>query len=176
MKRKFDEFNNQNSLIDKQDKCPICMEDLQNKNLTITKCGHKFCHTCLDLHSCSNNKCPICRTDMKTKMKIKTLCNCDIQESVSKSMYDSNPYLINLCKRITKKILNTCRDHELSNEEFQNDKDISDIRKVLIENLEDDNKFKYEISKFLYEEIGNFTIVNSDSACLYLKSIFESLT
>ena len=55
MKRKYEELNNDNDI------CPICLGNMGNKNLTITKCGHKFCHTCLDTHSCKDNKCPICR-------------------------------------------------------------------------------------------------------------------
>lgn len=173
MKRKFDETNNQTEL--KDDKCPICLEKMADKNVTITKCGHKFCHTCLDSHSCTDSKCPLCRKDMETKTKVKTLCHCDIQESVTKAIYDSNPYLINLCKRITKKILNTCALHELDDKEFQEDQDIDDIRKILVEKLQDDSRFKIQINQFLYEEICDFTMVNSDHACFHLKSIFESM-
>ena len=177
MKRKFDEFNNQNVLIDKEDKCPICMEDLQNKNLTITKCGHKFCHTCIDIHSCSDSKCPVCRTDMKTKKQIKTLCDCDIRESVSNAMYNAtDPHLTNLCKRITKKFLEDFSEHKLIDETFQNDQDINDIRKVLVEKFKEDKKFKDDIFKFLFNEIFYFSMVNSTEACSELRSIFETLT
>ena len=176
MKRKYDEINNESLSININDKCPICMEKLENTNLTITKCGHKFCHTCLDSYSCNNNKCPICRTDMETKMKIKTLCNCDIRESVSRTMYNANPHLNNLCKRIMKKLLNTISDHKLKDETFQNDQDINEIRKILVEKLEEDINFEDNMINFLYKEISYFSIISSNSACLYLKSIFESLT
>lgn len=176
MKRKFDEINNQSLIININDKCPICMEKLKNTNLTITKCGHKFCHTCLDSHSCSDSKCPICRTDMETKKKIKTLCNCDIRESVSTSMYNANPYLDNLCKRIMKNLLDTISDQRIKDETFQNDEDISDIRKILVEKLKEDKNFEDNIIKFLFKEIGYFTIISSNNACFHLKSIFESLT
>ena len=89
MKRKFDEFNNQNILIEKEDKCPICMEDLQNKNLTITKCGHKFCHTCIDIHSCSDSKCPVCRTDMKTKKQIDDVAQTKIRETQANNLFNA---------------------------------------------------------------------------------------
>ena len=66
MKRKINQTESSSVTIDTDEKCPICMEALKNTNLTITKCGHKFCHTCLDAHSCNDFKCPICRTDMET--------------------------------------------------------------------------------------------------------------
>ena len=61
MKRKFNQIDSSSQLTEQNEKCPICMDDLKTKNLTITKCGHKFCHTCLDAHSCNDFKCPICR-------------------------------------------------------------------------------------------------------------------
>lgn len=176
MKRKYDEINNESSIIDIDDKCPICMEKLGNTNLTITKCGHKFCHTCLDSYSCNNNKCPICRADIETNIKIKTLCNCDIRESVSRSMYNANPHLNNLCKRIIKKLLYSISDHELKDETFQDDKDINDIRELLVEKLEEDKDFEDNVVEFLFKEIGYFTLITSKNACFHLKSIFESLT
>ena len=65
--------------------------------------------------------------------------------------------------------------HELEDKEFQKDQDIDDIRKILIEKLKDDSRFKIQINQFLYEEICDFTMVNSDHACFHLKSIFESM-
>lgn len=173
MKRKFNETNNQIEL--KDDKCPICLEKIGDKNITITKCGHKFCHTCLDSHSCIDSKCPLCRKDMKTKTKIKTLCDCDIRESVSNAMYNStDPHLTNLCKRITKKFLEEFSEYNLTNETFQNNQDINDIRKVLVEKLKDDEKFQNNIFKFLFNEIFYFSMVNSTEACSELRSIYES--
>ena len=48
------------------DNCPICFDDFVAKgvsrNTTITKCGHKFCTTCIIIHTRKNNTCPCCRT------------------------------------------------------------------------------------------------------------------
>lgn len=41
--------------------CPICYEPLGEKNVCITKCGHKFCIGCLFKHSERSNDCPMCR-------------------------------------------------------------------------------------------------------------------
>lgn len=48
------------------DNCPICFDDFVAKgvsrNTTITKCGHKFCTSCIIIHTRKNNTCPCCRT------------------------------------------------------------------------------------------------------------------
>ena len=172
MKRKYEEINSSSILINIDDKCPICMDKLKENNLTITKCGHKFCHTCLDSHSYKDNKCPICRTDMETKKK-KTLCNCAIIESVSESLRESNPYLNNLCKRITKKFLNIMVENEFENKDIENNQEFKDIRKKISDELGDDKNFRFQILKFLFEEISYFSFVNSNNSCLYLKTLFE---
>jgi SNF2 family DNA or RNA helicase len=45
--------------------CPICLDDIEQSTLTITKCGHKFCWDCLFetfniKSSVSDFKCPTC--------------------------------------------------------------------------------------------------------------------
>lgn len=130
MKRKFDEMMNSSSLDEllnkkhmkdepyqKSDTCPICMEKIGNTNITITKCGHKFCHVCLDEHSSTNNKCPLCRENMDTKIKNKNICNCHIRQSVNKALTESNHHLNNLCKRLIKKFFNMLHKNKL---EFEN--------------------------------------------------------
>ena len=49
--------------------CPICLDEfektgLRARNTTITKCGHKFCTSCIILHARRNDDCPCCRTSM----------------------------------------------------------------------------------------------------------------
>lgn len=42
--------------------CCICLEPMNmNKNYAATKCGHKFCLTCLLQHYAIKNNCPLCR-------------------------------------------------------------------------------------------------------------------
>lgn len=51
--------------------CPICLEEIDPVNLTITKCGHKFCWDCLyQTHKAQdslNIKCPSCNTIMSSR-------------------------------------------------------------------------------------------------------------
>ena len=57
------EDNNKNKSVDnnQKDKCPICYEDMGNFDICITKCGHKFCMSCLFKHSEKSINCPLCR-------------------------------------------------------------------------------------------------------------------
>lgn len=56
----------QTSITDnKKYNCPICLEDIENENLGITQCGHKFCWDCIkelfENNSIDNKlKCPTC--------------------------------------------------------------------------------------------------------------------
>jgi SNF2 family DNA or RNA helicase len=51
--------------------CPICLDEIDIENLTITKCGHKFCWDCLyQTHKAKGSsiiKCPSCNTLMSNK-------------------------------------------------------------------------------------------------------------
>lgn len=172
MKRKFEEIDN-SFIISGNDKCPICLETLQDKNLTITKCGHKFCHTCLDEHSYKDSACPICRTDMETKTKINSLCDCDINHSVKRALNESIPHLNNLNLRIEKKFLNLFENLDLKLDDSKSKEEINNLRKDLCKKLYDNQQFKLDISRFLNEEIFHFSMVKSITACRYLKDISE---
>ena len=41
--------------------CPICLEVIVPGTLEITKCGHKYCKTCLKSVKETSKKCAICR-------------------------------------------------------------------------------------------------------------------
>lgn len=57
------------------EQCPICYKNLRdNKNIVITKCGHKFCSKCIFDYLKSNdngNKCPMCRVTYAPSMETK---------------------------------------------------------------------------------------------------------
>lgn len=215
MKRKLDEMMNESSLDEIKnessfdeiiiknfmkelngDQCPICMEDLQNTNITITKCGHKFCHTCIDAHSYLNNECPLCRSNMGTKTKVKRLCNCDIIQSVNLSITDSNHHRYNLCKRLIKNVFRTINEHkeeielvindksdnnnkndknktELNQKNNENEKHVYATDKIL-KKLGEKEDFKKNILKSFYQDILHHTVVSSNHACLKLKSMYEN--
>jgi hypothetical protein len=41
--------------------CPICMEDLLQTDLFVTRCGHQFHGTCMIKHIKFHDNCPMCR-------------------------------------------------------------------------------------------------------------------
>ena len=48
-------------VAEEKDDCPICYEEIMDKNFCVTKCGHKFCMDCMPKHLQNNQKCPLCR-------------------------------------------------------------------------------------------------------------------
>ena len=58
------------SLHNKETTCPICLDNIENGQVTITKCGHKFCWDCIfETHKSKehhNFKCPSCNTMLAT--------------------------------------------------------------------------------------------------------------
>lgn len=55
------------SLIDKTNltgTCPICLEDLETKHITVTRCGHILHEECLEIYLSGKTvlDCPVCRT------------------------------------------------------------------------------------------------------------------
>jgi hypothetical protein len=49
------------------DSCPICLEEIGEKNNCITECGHKFCLKCLSISLQGKNTCPMCRAELVGK-------------------------------------------------------------------------------------------------------------
>ena len=45
--------------------CPICMDNLIDKNPTSTICGHIFCADCIRISISTRQKCPICSKFLK---------------------------------------------------------------------------------------------------------------
>jgi SNF2 family DNA or RNA helicase len=73
IQRTFNYLENAIASLEADDTCPICLDKIDQ--LTITKCGHKFCWDCLaQTHDAQKNmmknadiKCPSCNTLMSTK-------------------------------------------------------------------------------------------------------------
>ena len=59
--------------------CAICMEDVGQKNMASTECGHTFCLSCLLSQLKHSNSCPLCRTpiDQNSKRVLKPLSYSD---------------------------------------------------------------------------------------------------
>lgn len=61
-----------------REECCVCWEELQTRNVCITKCGHSFCLSCMLNCMNYNNTCPYCRTELKeSKTEPKSLTEDD---------------------------------------------------------------------------------------------------
>lgn len=68
LKKAIDELKNNNETLS----CPICLDDIPEKEMTVTVCGHKFCWDCIYQNYKHNSqsrqfKCPFCKTIMDAK-------------------------------------------------------------------------------------------------------------
>jgi hypothetical protein len=73
-------------------KCPICFDDISDKNNITTECGHKFHASCLITNVIRNGfNCPCCRTVMVTPYENENEKECysDTGTSYSDDSYDS---------------------------------------------------------------------------------------
>jgi hypothetical protein len=47
--------------------CSICLEDvdenIENKKIRLTLCGHYYCDTCIEIWLSSHDTCPMCKYD-----------------------------------------------------------------------------------------------------------------
>ena len=74
------------------DDCPICMEKLTgDKNICITKCGHKFCSECLIRAARNNNDCPLCRQKL-TDHEVEPPSQHGLTNEEIYSLIDANDY------------------------------------------------------------------------------------
>lgn len=53
--------------------CPICLENMTGtgKEMSATKCGHCFCHSCIQQQVQARGRCPICRTKIRSENLVK---------------------------------------------------------------------------------------------------------
>ena len=50
------------NIQDEQKDCQVCMEELGKTDNCTTKCGHRFCSSCLIKWVMKKNSCPVCRS------------------------------------------------------------------------------------------------------------------
>ena len=80
-KRRCDE------IYDENDTCPICQEVLGETNISVTKCGHKFCMTCISTHVFIRNNCPLCRQPFDIVRMHPTISNTEMVNTVCHELY-----------------------------------------------------------------------------------------
>eukprot|EP00904_Undaria_pinnatifida_P001871 jgi/Undpi1/11685/HiC_scaffold_36.g13980.m1 len=68
------------AVAESEDPCPICQDDLPEKERGILKCGHVFCFVCIHKWSKKETKCPACRRKFSSISK--TLPLTDLREEL----------------------------------------------------------------------------------------------
>jgi len=59
--------------ICQDEKCPVCLDNLDmSNNLVVTKCGHRFHFNCITEVMKTSNQCPMCRKEISDKREIET--------------------------------------------------------------------------------------------------------
>ena len=78
------------------DVCPVCLEVPGTKNVSITKCGHIFCTSCLLSSLTQKNTCPTCRAELEPERTVIT----PVSVSVVTEIIREEEYSMNLSRRI----------------------------------------------------------------------------
>ena len=138
--------------------CPICMEDLTDKNKTTTACGHVFHSSCIFKNMMLRTTCPMCREDLVCKV------------------IPTNPTPISTNSNTTNTNINININYNLSqttNQLMDIDDDI--INSVLNYNLDDDTINALLSQDILSQEIQyDEPTVNNDNSYANTDSDSES--
>lgn len=67
-------------------KCPICLIEIDYENGITTKCSHNFHHYCLDRWLDRKTNCPICRTELEEEYEP---LNSDSEEEENEPLLDN---------------------------------------------------------------------------------------
>jgi len=59
-KLSFDIDDEEDDEEDDEDVCGICMDEMGESDIGVTKCGHIFCYSCLNMAVSKTHKCPYC--------------------------------------------------------------------------------------------------------------------
>ena len=101
------------------DECPICYDTFSNNDFFITKCGHKFCGSCIFKHYRGNNTtCPLCR---------QSFLNIDIPEFMQSRTPSWDEYMENFTDELSN-IQNITNEDTIKNQ-------INELNKLVINEL-----------------------------------------
>ena len=133
--------------------CCICFEELQNAeiNLSITKCNHHFCTTCLIKTMKHSSKCPLCRTILRSPKKPISINYFMISSLIQEELFYHSTYVNDLSKYIIDVMKYAEKKIETANEE--NEDYIKEIiSKELVKLLKNFGiGISVSINKLLYE-------------------------
>lgn len=113
--------------------CPICMEDLTDKNKTTTACGHVFHSSCIFKNMMLRTTCPMCREDLvcksiptNTNTNTNTNINININYNLPQTQNHTQNHSHSQLMDIDDDIINALLSQELISQELQYDDPIVD--------------------------------------------------
>lgn len=71
-----------------KESCPICLDEIKEKNFSVTECGHKFHTSCLLTSIKSNNTCPMCRNKLTEPIDNNVLFWMNVQSDITSNVYE----------------------------------------------------------------------------------------
>ena len=96
--------------------CPICMEDLTDKNKTTTSCGHVFHSSCIFKNMMLRTTCPMCREDLVCK-SVPSSNNTNINININYNLSQTHSQLMD----IDDDIINALLSQDILSQEIQYD-------------------------------------------------------
>ena len=150
--------------------CPICMDNIGEKNNCTTICNHTFCLTCLSISLQHNISCPMCRhklipenkkiSDLEGKLEETQVKFFEMVASL-KSLVNENEHLKLIYNKAIMKV--------------QDDKVLIERYKILIERYKKKIKSKNRIiSKIEIKEMGSCKRIDTtDSPCAFCGCLSE---
>ena len=135
------------------DNCPICLNQMQDTNIVITTCNHRFCFKCL-MDSCNiKNSCPLCRQEIEQykQKKLPIFKHINLFNNILASINNPSYNVYNFIDQITEIIFEQISDidEDLTNEEFN-------IKNNILNKIENSRRLKNNIDMCLYDFIHDF--------------------
>jgi hypothetical protein len=159
---------------EKDDICPICMNNICKVNYVITKCNHKFCFDCLCKACNSKNECPLCRANIDNiiQKKLPIFTNIDLVNNILYSF--DNPYYniftyIGIVKNMFLDELNNYDESLTDNEK--------EYKNIIYDKLKNSDTFSYntsiEMMDCTQKIINNIIISNTLNMCNWYEYHFD---
>lgn len=177
MKRKLEyEDNNLNDHKKQKiyDTCPVCLNDMEEKNYVITNCNHKFCFSCLMTCCSHKNECPLCRAEIKeyNNKKLPTFKNSDMLNNIIMSINNPHYNIFKLIDEIKEIFFTELFDHD---EELSSNENM--FKNCILRRLERSRDLATNIDLSIMDNIQDFCskviIDNSIRMCNWYKNNFE---
>lgn len=162
--------------------CPICMEDITDKNKTTTSCGHVFHSSCIFKNMMLRTSCPMCREDLicksVTSFNSNANSNTNINININYNLSQNNSQLMDIDDDIINALLSQdiLSQNILSQELYYDEppinddgNDNNDNETVISSDSESDSDSDSDADAEFQQELGN--ISGNSSVSVYDSSL-----